>query len=53
MKVYESEKAGDGDSWKHARITLKPLSADFEPIVLTPEDEGSVRVVAEFIEVIG
>jgi len=30
---------------------LKPINSDFEPIVLTPEDEGSVRVVAEFVDV--
>lgn len=49
LKAYESEKAASGDSWKHTRITLKPLNPDFEPIVLTPESEDSVRVVAEFL----
>ena len=50
---YVSEKAGDGDSWQHTKITLKPVNADFEPIVLTGTDEGSLQVVAEVVEVLG
>ena len=53
VKRYESEKAGDGDSWQHTRITLRPLNPDFEPIVLTGADEGSLKVVAEVVEVLG
>ena len=53
VKRYESEKAGDGDSWQHTRITLKPVNADFKPIVLTDADEGSLEVVAEVVEVLG
>jgi len=53
LKRYESEKvAGEGGTWRHTRITLKLVSPDFEPIVLTPEDEGTVHVVAGFVEVI-
>ena len=34
LKVYKSEKAIDGDeSWRHAKITLEPLNANFDPIV--------------------
>ena len=51
VKRYESERAGDGDSWRHARITLKPNNPEFEPIVLTGMDEGEVAVVAELVEV--
>ena len=53
VKRYESEKAGDGDSWRHTKITLNPVNADFEPIVLTGTDEGSLQVVAEVVEVLG
>ena len=53
VKRYESEKAGDGDAWQHATITLHPVNADFEPIVLTGVDEGSLQVVAEVVEVLG
>lgn len=54
LKVYTSEKAraGDGD-WQHTRIVLKPLNPAHQPIVLTPADEGEVRVIAEFVEVVG
>src|SRR6185503_2178323 len=30
VKRYESEKARQGDTWRQARITLKPLNPDFK-----------------------
>jgi len=39
--------------WRHAEITLSPLNLDFTPIALTLESEGDVRVVAEWIGVLG
>jgi phage repressor protein C with HTH and peptisase S24 domain len=54
VKVYSSEKVENPDSeWRHTRITLKPLNSAYEPIVLTPESEEDVRVIAEFVEVVG
>ena len=53
VKRYESEKAGDGDAWQHTTITLHPVNTDFEPIVLTGEDEEPLQVVAEVVEVLG
>ena len=53
VKRYESEKTQAGDSWRHARITLKPVNPDFAPIVLTGAEEGRVQVVAELVEVLG
>jgi SOS-response transcriptional repressor LexA len=54
VKRYSSEKAATEDgSWRHLKVTLKPNNPDFEPIVLTCEDEGSVQVVAELLEVLG
>jgi len=54
VKRYSSEKAATEDgSWRHLKVTLKPNNPDFEPIELTCEDEGSVQVVAELIEVLG
>ncbi|MBL0937885.1 MAG: DEAD/DEAH box helicase family protein [Gemmatimonadaceae bacterium] len=53
VKRYESAKATKGDSWQHERITLKPLNPDFEPIALTGDDEGSVTLIAEFVQVVG
>jgi len=54
VKVYSSEKSQDGaDGWRHTRIILKPLNPEYEPIELTPADEGEVQVIAEFVEVLG
>jgi SOS-response transcriptional repressor LexA len=53
IKRYESEKAQEGDSWRHEKITLKPVNPDFKPIVITGADEGQLQVVAEFVEVLG
>ena len=53
VKRYESERAKDGDSWRHARITLKPANPDFRPIELTGAEEGQVQVIAECVEVLG
>ena len=49
LKVYRSEKAADESGWQHTRITLEPLNPDFDPIILEPEDEGDVSVVAELV----
>jgi SOS-response transcriptional repressor LexA len=51
VKRYESEKAKDGDSWRHSNITLKPVNPDFEAIVFTGADEQQLQVVAELVEV--
>ena len=52
VKRYRSEKAEEGDSWRHAKITLEPVNPDFDPIVLTGSDEGELQVVAELVEVL-
>ncbi len=54
VKRYESEKvtANDG-TWRHVRITLKPTNPAYPPIVLDCDDEGTVQVVAEVVEVLG
>ena len=53
VKRYKSEKAQEGDSWRHEKITLEPLNPDFEAIVLTGADEGELRVIAELVDVLG
>jgi type I restriction enzyme R subunit len=53
VKRYLSEKVTAGDSWRHARITLKPINPDFQPIELTGAEEGELQVVAELVEVLG
>lgn len=54
VKRYRSDKqlADDGTT-EHARITLEPLNPEYEPIVLTPQDENEVRIVADFVQVVG
>jgi hypothetical protein len=53
VKRYLSEKVTKGDPWRYVRITLKPLKPDFQPIELTGAEDGELRVVAEFVEVLG
>ena len=53
LKVYTSEKAISGDdTWRHVRVTLKPLNPDFEEITLTPSDEDDVRLIGDFVSVL-
>ena len=52
VKRYKSEKAEEGDSWRHVKITLEPVNPDFEPIVLTGADEGELQVIAELVKVL-
>ena len=44
---------GFDHSWRHSKIILKPANPDFEPIILTSAEEGSLQVIAEVIEVLG
>ncbi len=54
VKKYTSKKvAAEEGEWQHDEIVLKPLNSEFDPIRLNIEDEGSVRVIAEFLEVVG
>lgn len=53
VKKYGSKKSSsDEGGWRHIEFTLNPLHSSFSSIVLTCEDEGTVGVVAEFLEVI-
>ncbi|MBI4529622.1 MAG: hypothetical protein HY695_37970 [Deltaproteobacteria bacterium] len=52
VKRYKSKKAKDGDSWRHDRLTLKPVNSDFDRIVLTEPDEGSFMSLPS-VEVLG
>ena len=53
VREYRSEKATDSGGWRHVRIALEPTNSAFKPIELTAEDEESVTVVAELVEVLG
>jgi SOS-response transcriptional repressor LexA len=53
VKRYTSQRATDGDgTWSHMTITLHPANPEFQPIRLTADDEGTVGVVAEMVEVL-
>ena len=53
VKKYHSEKAETEDGgWEHTEIHLEPLNPEYRAIRLTTEDEGSVRVLAEFLAVL-
>lgn len=53
VKRFSSTKRADEESeWRHETITLSPLNSDFKPIVLKPETEGDVEVIAELIAVL-
>ena len=52
VKRYRSEKTADDDGWRHVRISLEPVNPEFNPIELMTDDEGSVAVVAELVEVV-
>jgi len=55
IKVYSSSKmfAPDG-TWRHTEIRLQPDSdrSEYQPIVLQTNDDGELRIVAEFLAVL-
>lgn len=55
VKRYYSEKCVAGDSWQHARITLKPESTSdqYQEIVLEPSHAGELKIIGELIAVLG
>ena len=50
VKRYQSEKVAGEDSWCHEKIMLHPMNPDFEPIILTAENQSELQVVAELVE---
>jgi uncharacterized protein len=56
IKIYESEKTSHDDGgWQHIKIILKPetTAPGYEPIVLTGEEAGELKVIAELVAVLG
>jgi SAM-dependent methyltransferase/SOS-response transcriptional repressor LexA len=54
VKRYSSEKVYDEDGvFAHTQIVLKPLNPDFEPVTLRESDEPALRVIGEFVQVLG
>ena len=55
VKRYYSEKVGgDGDSWHHARIHLRPESTDpsYRDLVLEDDETVDLRVIGEWVRVV-
>lgn len=55
VKIYRSEKSQTADSWTHQTIRLDPDSMDlnFKPILFHSETKHELRVVGEFLSIIG
>jgi transcriptional regulator with XRE-family HTH domain len=54
VKIYESKKRREGDSWRTVEVRLKPDTdaPGHKPIVLRGMDESEIRVIAELVEVL-
>lgn len=53
IKQYFSEKHFNTDgTWHHSNIYLKPLNAQYLPIILNENEADSFRVIAEFVGVL-
>ena len=54
VKRYRSEKSySPQGEWKHKKITLEPLNSEFQPIILEPENEGAINLIAEYLGTLG
>ncbi len=54
IKRYSSRKVfGDDGQWKHEEIILEPLNSAFDKIVLNGNQDGELKVVAEFWDIVG
>ncbi len=55
VKIYRSEKTATEDSWSHRRIRLEPDSMDFsfKPLILDPDTVNELRVIGEYVGIIG
>jgi len=53
VKRYSSVKeSADGNSWRHAGVTLSPTNPEYQPIVLTGDDAANIAVIAELVTVL-
>lgn len=54
VKRYRSEKSHSAEGeWRHTKITLEPLNSEFQPVILEPEDEGAIQIIAEYMFTLG
>ena len=52
IKRFTSKKKRVEDHWEHAEIRLLSGNPAYPPIVLNPNTEGELKVIAEFIEIL-
>lgn len=54
VKIYESKKIVEDNSWKHESIILKPNSTDsnYKDLELSEDDLIKFKVIGEFVEVL-
>ncbi len=52
VKRYHSQKAKAGDSWRHTKITLKPINPEYTPIEFIDAQDNEIAVIAEFVDVL-
>lgn len=48
IKRYHSDKLISEDNWQHTKIQLLSLNPEYDPIVLTIDDEGEYRTIGVF-----
>ena len=55
VKVYESDYTRTADGQRSGSVTLRPDSSDgrYQPIVLREQDLTDLRILAEFVAVVG
>jgi len=53
IKRYHSTKTISEDGWQHQAIELHPLNPEYPIIQITEEDAQDIRIVGEFVSVIG
>ena len=55
VKIYHSEKIMTEEGWSHQQIELRPLNQDptYQPISVTEVEAPELRIVGEFVAVVG
>mgnify|MGYP006279436125 CR=1 FL=1 len=55
VKVYQSRKMISEEGWEHEKVILRPHSTfeGYRPITLEPDESRGLRVIGEFVAVLG
>jgi len=53
VKRYSSKReVSPTEEWRHTKIALLPVNPEFSPIVLEPNSQDDIRLIAEFVSVL-